>query len=67
MCGFPCSSVGKESPCNAGDTDLSLGLGRSAGEGRQPTPVFLPGESHGQRKLEGYSPWVHKSQTQLRD
>ena len=26
----------------------------------QPTPVFLPGESHGQRKLAGYSPWGHK-------
>ena len=23
----------------------------------QPTPVFLPGKSHGQRGLEGYSPW----------
>ena len=23
----------------------------------QPTPVFLPGESHGQRRLVGYSPW----------
>ena len=23
----------------------------------QPTPVFLPGESHRQRNLEGYSPW----------
>ena len=23
----------------------------------QPTPVFLPGESHGQRSLEGCSPW----------
>ena len=22
----------------------------------QPTPVFLPGESHGQRNLVGYSP-----------
>ena len=22
-----------------------------------PTPVFLPGEFHGQRSLEGYSPW----------
>ena len=22
----------------------------------QPTPVVLPGESHGQRSLEGYSP-----------
>ena len=26
----------------------------------QTTPVFLPGESHGQRGLEGYSPWSHK-------
>ena len=26
----------------------------------QPTPVFLPGEPHGQRSLEGYSPWGHK-------
>ena len=23
----------------------------------QPTPVFLPGKSHGQRNLVGYSPW----------
>ena len=23
----------------------------------QPTPVFLPGEPHGQRNLVGYSPW----------
>ena len=26
----------------------------------QPTPVFLPGKSQGQRSLEGYSPWDHK-------
>ena len=26
----------------------------------QLTPVFLPGESHGQRNLAGYSPWGHK-------
>ena len=25
----------------------------------QPTPVFLPGESHGQRSLVDYSPWGH--------
>ena len=23
----------------------------------QPTPIFLPGKSHGQRSLVGYSPW----------
>ena len=26
----------------------------------QPTPIFLPGEFHGQRSLVGYSPWGHK-------
>ena len=26
----------------------------------QPTAVFLPGKSHGQRSLVGYSPWGHK-------
>ena len=26
----------------------------------QPAPVFLPGKFHGQRHLEGYSPWGHK-------
>jgi len=25
-----------------------------------PTPVFLPGEFHGQRSLAGYSPWGRK-------
>ena len=32
----------------------------------QPAPVFLPGESHGQRSLVGYSLWVTKSRTQLK-
>ena len=32
--GFPHSSVGKESPCNAGDPGLIPGLGRAAGEGK---------------------------------
>ena len=26
----------------------------------QPTPVLLPGESHGQKSLAGYSPWGRK-------
>ena len=29
-------------------------------EEMQPTPVFLPEKSHGQRSLVGYSPWGHK-------
>ena len=31
----------------------------------QPTPVFLPGESHGQRSLVGCSPWGHKLDTTM--
>ena len=31
-----------------------------------PTPEFLPWKSHGQRSLEGYSPWHHKDLRQLR-
>ena len=34
------------------------------GMDRHPTAVFLPGESHGQRSLVGYSPWG-QSQMQL--
>ena len=31
----------------------------------QPTPVLLPGKSHGQRSLVGCSPWGPKSRTRL--
>ena len=56
--GFPGSSGGKESACNLGDPGSNPGLGRSPGEENgQYSPVFLPGESHGQRSLAGYSPW----------
>ena len=29
----------------------------------KPTPVFFPGESHGQRSLAGYHPWGRKNKT----
>ena len=31
----------------------------------QPTPVFLPGETHGRRSLAGYSPWSRKQSDTL--
>ena len=47
--------------CNAEDLSSVPGLGRAPGEGSgNPTPVFLPGKSRGQRSLVGYSPWDHK-------
>ena len=55
------SSNGKESSCSAGAPGPISGLGRSIGrKAWKPIPVFLPGESHGQRRLAGYSPWGHK-------
>ena len=58
---YPGGSDRKESACNAGDPALIPGWGRSPGEGNgDPTPVFLPGESHGQRSLAGHSPWSCK-------
>ena len=54
---FPGGSDGKASARNAGDLGSIPGSGRSPGEGNgSPFPVFLPGESHGQRSLVGYSP-----------
>ena len=40
----------------------SLGGEDSLEKGMATTPVVLSGESHGQRKLVGYSPWGHKGQ-----
>ena len=54
--GFPGGSDGKASACNVGDPGLIPGSGRKW----LPSPVFLPGKSHGWRNLVGYSPWGHK-------
>ena len=43
------------------DTTLFLKYGKYPWRKKwQPTPMFLPGESHGQRSLAGYSPQGHK-------
>ena len=36
-------------------------------EGMAAHSSILPGESHGQRSLVGYSPWGRKSRTRLSD
>ena len=56
---FPGGSDGKASVYNVGDPGLIPGSGRSTGEGNG-NPVLLPGKSHGQRSLVGYSPWGPK-------
>ena len=56
--GFPGGSDGKESAYNAGDLGSIPVLGRFPWRREwQSTPIFLPGESHGQKSLVGYSPW----------
>ena len=58
--GFSCGSMVKNQPANAGSMGSIPGLKISPGEGNplqwQPTLVFLPGKSHGQKSLAGYSP-----------
>ena len=49
-----------ESTCNTVGTGEVPESGRYWWRQWQPTPVFLSGESHGQRSLVGYSPWGHK-------
>ena len=52
---------GKNLPANAGETQFqSLDLEDPLEKDIATTPVFLPGKSHGQRSLVGYSPWHHK-------
>ena len=71
--GFPGGAVVKNLPANAGAVGSISGSGISPGEGNgnplqyswlgnlmDRGPVFLAGESRGQKSLEGYSPWSHK-------
>ena len=63
--GFPAGSNIKESAmqivCNAGRPGFTPWVGRIPWRRKwQPTPVFLPGEFHGQRSLVGYRPWDHR-------
>ena len=61
---FPGSANGKEPACQC-RRDKRGGFNPWVGQiswrrAWQPTPVFLLGESHGQRNLAGYSPWDRK-------
>ena len=58
MGGFPDGSNGKECACNVGDPGFDPWVGKIPWKRpQQPTPVFLPGEFHGQGSLMGYNPW----------
>jgi len=58
--GFPCGASGKESTCQC-RRHKRCWFDPWVGEipwrrEWQPTPIFLPGKSHGQGSLVGYSP-----------
>ena len=59
--GFPSGASGKESICQQRRSkrpEFDPWVGKIPWRRAwQPTPVFLPGEYHGQRSLVGYSPW----------
>ena len=58
---FPGGSDGKTSVYNVEDLGSISGSGRFPWRRKwQSTPVILPGKSHGQRSLVGYSPWGRK-------
>ena len=64
MLDFPDSTGGKESTCIVGDArDVGSipGSGRSPGGGHgKPLQYSCLKNPHGQRSLEGYSPWGHE-------
>ena len=55
--GFPGGSAVKNLPVMQEMQVQSLGQEDPLEEGMATIPVFLPGESHGQRRMAGYSPW----------
>ena len=71
--GFPDDSVVKYLPTDAGDIKFDPWAGKISWRKKwQLSPVFLPGKSHGQRSLVGYSPrgsqrvghdWAHHPYT----
>ena len=59
--GLPRWCSGKDSPCQFRRPPFDPWVGKTPWRRQwQLTPVFLPGESHGQRRLEGHSRWGHK-------
>ena len=59
--GLPDGSDGKESVCKGRKPGFDPWIGKIPWRREcLSTPVFLPGEFHGQRSLVGYNPWGHR-------
>ena len=57
---FPGGLVVKNAPFQCNRHRFNPWVGKIPWRKWQPTPIFLPGESHGQRSLAGYCPWGWK-------
>ena len=64
--GFPGGSVVKNPPAIQETWIWSLGQEDPQEKEMATHSAFLPGKYHGQRSLEGYSPWGHKRVRQLK-
>ena len=62
---FPGGSDGNEFACNAGDVGLIPGWEDLLKKGMATHSSTLPGKSHGQRRLAGYSAWGRKESDML--
>ena len=59
--GLPSWPSGKEPACQCRKSRFDLWVGKIPWRRKwQPTPVLLPGKTHGQRSLAGYIPWRRK-------
>ena len=59
--GLPWWLSGKGSTCQCRRHGFDPWVGKIPQRRKQqPTPVFLPGKPHGQKRLAGYSPWGHR-------
>ena len=59
--GFPGNTSGKESTCQYRRLRFNPWVRKIPWRRKwQPTSLFLPRKSYGQRRLEGYSPWGHR-------
>ena len=57
---------GKESTCQCRRCRFDLWVTKTPWRKKwQPTPVFLPGKFHGQRRLSGYNPWDCKESNMI--
>ena len=63
---FLSSAGGKDATCHCRRIGFDPWVGKIPWRREwQTSPLFLPGQFHGQRSLVGYNPWAHKDTTEV--